>query len=55
VYAWAPSRPQGTEIVEVPATGTRSPSASAGATSPAQRWRPCDSPVAMTHRPWVAN
>jgi hypothetical protein len=43
-----------TEIVEVPAAGTRSPSTAAGATSPTQRWRSCASPVAMTHRPWVA-
>jgi len=43
-----------TEIVEVPGAGTRSPS-TAGATSPAQRWCSCRaSPVAMTHRPWVA-
>ena len=43
-----------TEIVEDPAAGTRSPSTSAGAMSPAQRWRSCALPVAMTHLLWVA-
>jgi hypothetical protein len=43
-----------TEIVAVPAAGTRSPPTAPGATSPAQRWRSCAPVVAMTHRPWVA-